>query len=218
MSDLRRKARNPRSPCGLRRETSLFFEIAMTGGYRSMTNFPMVLVALVSLGTAANNCVHAFSDRDRAKTRDRRLAWEKSKRNPLIKAFTLFPMALTPKPATTHDRLGEIRNGNGLSWRFPQEKAALTPKPATCDPLGKNQSGTRLSWRSRLFPMALTLKSATGDQTVWEKHFQGRLSWRFPHEKAGITPKPALRDPRLGKNHFGTRLSWRFRNQSRSDW
>ena len=40
-------------------------------------------------------------------------------------------------PAKAGDRLGKIPGGTRLSWRFPQEKAAVTPKPATFDPLGK---------------------------------------------------------------------------------
>ena len=54
----------------------------------------------------------------------RRSGW--ANRPPTI-TITLFPLALMPKAATG---FGEIRMGNGLSWRCPQEKAELTPKPA----------------------------------------------------------------------------------------
>ena len=51
--------------------------------------------------------------------------------------------------AKTGDQFGKIRMANRLSWRFPDEKAALTPKPATFDRLGEIRSGTHLLWRSR---------------------------------------------------------------------
>ena len=130
-------------------------------GSSSMTSCPMILTALfaeVSLG------------------------------RPPTMAITLFPITHTPKP-TTRDPLGKIstetvyhgdsarksgayaknreglgknRNGSRLSWRFPQEKAGISPKPATHERLGEIPNGTCLSWRSRFIPTALTPKPANG--------------------------------------------------------
>ena len=86
-----------------------------------------------------------------------------------------FPTALVPKPARDvgkfhaepvyhgdsarksgdHAKTDDLRSAlwekhweTRLSWRFPHEKAALTPKPATRDRPGEISSGNRLSWRS----------------------------------------------------------------------
>ena len=65
-----------------------------------------------------------------------------------------FIMAIAQEKAAitpkpaTHGRFGENRMGTRLSWRSPKEKATVTPKPATRDPFGEIPSGIRLSWRS----------------------------------------------------------------------
>ena len=133
----------------------------MIGGSGSMTSIPMVPVAWFG---------------------------EVSLGTTANNSFTLIPTTIAPKPAT-FDRLGKIRMGNRLSWRFRQKKrrsrqnprsathglgktfgkpfmmaisprkAALMPKPATR--LGKIEAA-RLSWRSRFFPMASSPKPAHG--------------------------------------------------------
>ena len=77
-----------------------------------------------------------------AKPGERR--WEKSKRNPFMMAI---PPIFDGDCAKTRGWLGENQMGTRLSWRFPQEKAVFTPKPATRGRFGKIPSGTRLSWR-----------------------------------------------------------------------
>ena len=89
MPDLRRKARSPKSPCGLRRATPLFPGTAIIGGYRSMTNFPVVLSPL--FGAV-------------------------SLEEPPIMAIALFSIALVPKPATLCRRWEKFWRSR-QSWR-----------------------------------------------------------------------------------------------------
>ena len=96
-----------------------------------MTAFPIVQATWfteVSLGAIANNGDHAFSDRNRAKTGGRRLAWENSLGTRLSWRLPQEKAAVTPKPAT-FDHLGEIRMENRLSWRFPMKKRRLRQNP-----------------------------------------------------------------------------------------
>ena len=90
--------------------------------------------------------------------------------------------------AKAGDRLGEIRNGTRLPWRFPQEKAMVTPNPAAFDPFGKNLSGNRLSWRSRFFPLELLPKPAAFNR-VWGKSNGKPFIMAVSPEKGGAYAK-----------------------------
>ena len=128
-------------------------------GYCSMTSFPIVSLALlwrsrffrspsrqnprtvINLGkTIANPFIIAISTEEsgsHAKPGDLQPAvWEKHLRNRLLWRFPQKKAELSPNPAT-RGGLGEIRNGTGLSWRFPQEKrcSRQTRRPSTL--LGK---------------------------------------------------------------------------------
>ena len=114
-----------------------------------------------------------FFHRPRAKNRNTPPPLGKILEKPPMMATTLSWTAIAPKPATSSGKFEwepvyhgdhafsrwrscQSRRpawGNSLRNPFmmaiPQEKAALTPKPATFDRLGEISSGTRLSWRSR---------------------------------------------------------------------
>ena len=151
-------------------------------------------------------------------------------------ASVFSPSSTLPVPL--FDRLGKIPSGNGLSWRFPQEKAACTPKTTTFDPLGKIRMGNRLSWRFPIKRRRLRQNSPGGlgkfsvepvylgdhaffrwrlcqsRRPAWENSLRNPFMMAIPQEKAGMALKPATRG-RLGKNRSGTRLSWRFRKKKR---
>ena len=141
-----------------------------------MTNFPMVLAvwfARVSLRKPPTRAITLILPPHCAQTGDG--FWGKSNEKPFIMATAHKKAAITPKPATfdllgkipakpvylgdhafsdgdpakAGDWLGENRMGTRLSWRLSQEKAAVTPKPATFERFGEISSGSRLFWRSR---------------------------------------------------------------------
>ena len=81
-----------------------------------------------------------------AKTGDSRAAWGNSKRNLFIMAITLFSDGYRAK---TGDRVWGNSKWNPFIMAIPPEKAALTPKPAPFDSRGEIRIGNGLSWRSR---------------------------------------------------------------------
>ena len=186
MNPLLRKRSPRRSPCGVRRATPLFFADNHDRELRFNDILPDGPGRLVSAGLVG--------EVDRQQWRSR-----------------FFPLTLLPKPATS---LGKIEMGTVyhgvhafLRWRsrqnprragensirnpfimaIPQEKAAITPKPATHGRFGENRMGTRLSWRLSQEKAAVTPKPATferfgeiprGSRLFWRSPRNARSDWR----------------------------------------
>ena len=171
-----------------------------------MTFFPMVAVALfVSAGLVWPTDRKPWRSRFfRSRSRQNlhpATILGKFQRNPFILAIMLFPIALTPKPATRNPRPvweNSIRNPFIMAITlFSDGALAKTgdPRPAV---LGKTLGNPFIM---AISPRKSRTHAKTGDlqPAIWEKHFGNRLSWR---------------SRRKSRSDWRSHLDWR----SDSDW